>query len=416
MKLLRSIGFLLLGGAVQAQGFSANHMFVSSQGTNTVFEFDENANFVQQFGPEFGLTAPRGLAFGPEGDLYVASSAAGGSVFQITLGVSGPAALVKAWGVGNLTNPRSVAFGAGGSLYVGTDTGIVEISTSDAVVRTISNAGVVNTGIFGYGANDQLYTANNDATVAVAQFDPSGAFVGNTATTFPANLVALTVKVNGNVLAADSSATQNVIEIDGTGANVNSFSPAQSVNCMTIGPNGKLFAGNTADQIVTLANNGVATGVVTAAAGLMNPQGIAFAPFRFQGKITGTLAQPGLANKNPNQKVNVSMSPGSGTVMIQIVQNTNNQPDLTDVFGATSWVFHGFQVDTSANNKIELQGSEESTNSVQGGVGSIAVDVTGKTVGQGYFTIKKGTATVHRASASGILNGKLSTSKLINND
>jgi hypothetical protein len=185
---------------------------------------------------------------------------------------------------------------------------------------------------------------------------------------------------------------------------------------MAIGPNGKLYAGNTADQIVTLANNGVATGVVTAAAGLNDPQGIAFAPFRFQGKITGTLAQPGLANKNPNQKVNVSMSPGSGVVMIQIVQNTNNQPDLTDVFGSTSWVFHGFQIDTSANNKIELQGSEESTNSVQGGVGSIAVDVTGKTVGQGYFSIKKGTATVHRASASGILNGKLSTSKLINND
>lgn len=414
---LLSLAFLppASGGRSNAPGFTAGNLFVASEGTNSIFEFQPNGVFVREFGPAFGLTAPHGLTFGPNGNLFVTTSAAGGSVFEITIGTTGAPALAQAWGVGNLTNPRDVAFGADGSLYVGTDTGIVEVSTSDAVVRTVANAAVVSNGRFCYGANNALYTANADLTPSLARFDVSGAYAGAYGPAPAAVIVALTGAPDGSVIYADASVPQNVVTLDTTGTPSNTASPANAANALAVGPNAKLFATNAANQVVTLAPSGAATVVVAATAGLSNPRGLTFCPYRFNAKITGTLARTGVANKNPNQQVTVSIGAGSGVVLVEVIDNPKNSSDLTDVFGASAWVFHGFEANTSANNKKEVHGTQTSTNALQGGMGSIVFDVTGKTGGQGMFSVRKGTGTVHRASPLGVLNGRIVTSKWINN-
>ncbi len=50
-------------------------LFVSSQNYNIVVQYDENTgDFLNIFASGGGLSGPRGVLFGPDGNLYVASN------------------------------------------------------------------------------------------------------------------------------------------------------------------------------------------------------------------------------------------------------------------------------------------------------------------------------------------------------
>lgn len=108
-------------------------LYVSSTGSNSILRFDASSGMPKpasgQSGADFvpsgfqGLAHPQGIAFGPDGDLYVANSS-GGNVLRFD-GATGAAmpshgngAEFVAAGAGGLATPTGVAFGLDGDLYV----------------------------------------------------------------------------------------------------------------------------------------------------------------------------------------------------------------------------------------------------------------------------------------------------------
>jgi streptogramin lyase len=100
------------------------NLYVSSQNTDQVLRYDgDTGAFKDVFASGGGLDGPFGLAFGPDGDLYVAS---GGSFFA---GEQSPGSVVRYDGTTGafkstfaahpqLLNPDGLAFGPNGDLYV----------------------------------------------------------------------------------------------------------------------------------------------------------------------------------------------------------------------------------------------------------------------------------------------------------
>src|SRR5262245_31111937 len=97
---------------------SLNHvsLYVSSGDTNSVLAYDgETGAFQRKFARRGGLTEPEGIAFGPDGNLYVSSRS--DAVLRYD-GVTGKFIDVFASGHG-LVDPAGIAFGGpGNDLFV----------------------------------------------------------------------------------------------------------------------------------------------------------------------------------------------------------------------------------------------------------------------------------------------------------
>ena len=86
-----------------------------------------------------GLTGPGGLVFGPDGDLFVASSSNAVLEFNGTTG-----AFVKGFNDGGLNGPLGLVFGPDGDLYVSSfDSNAVLVynAATGAFVKTLASGG-----------------------------------------------------------------------------------------------------------------------------------------------------------------------------------------------------------------------------------------------------------------------------------
>jgi streptogramin lyase len=222
-------------------------LFVSSVDYNTVLQYDENTGaFLSVFASGGGLIGPRGVLFGPDGNLYVVSG--DGNYGVVRFDGMGNYIDNFVTSTGELRSPRCIIFGPDGNVYVGSKStnSIVRYSGTDGSLMDFfvpPGSGGLNgpRGIL-FGPDGNLYVSSY-STGQVLRYDgTTGDFIdvfasgGNLA-----NPQGLVFGPDGNlyVTKADPS-PPTILRYDATGNFMDVFVPPEA-NGGLVDPNGILF-------------------------------------------------------------------------------------------------------------------------------------------------------------------------------
>ncbi len=172
-------------GLFQPRGlvFGPNgNLFVCSYRNDEVVEYDgTNGSLVRVFATGGGLDGAHGLVFGPRGNLFVSSQLAH-RVIEYN-GSTGEFIRMFATGA-PLHYPTGITFGPNGNLFVcsaATDSVIEYVGTTGELVGTFAGSGLLWPVDISFGPNGNLFVLN-DADNRVVEFNGStGALIG----TFP---------------------------------------------------------------------------------------------------------------------------------------------------------------------------------------------------------------------------------------
>jgi glucose/arabinose dehydrogenase len=317
---LRLIVLVLSFLTLNPSAARAADLFVSSTTTNVpggpisqILRFDGTTGMPVGTGvfvppSSAGLSLPSGLAFGPNGNLFVASSGSN-QILQydgMTGAPVGNGVFVPAGSAG-LSGPSGIVFGPNGNLFVSSGNRVLEFNgttgapVGNGVFVSAGSAGLGNAIGLAFDPNGNLFVSDGNR---VLEYDgTSGAPVGNGVFVAPASAglsiaLGLTFGPNGNLFVSDEG-TLRVLEYDGTtGAPVGngvfvSFNSAGLRNPygLTFGPNGNLFVSSSATPEGGLPGNqvleydgttGVPVGdgvfVSQGSAGLSQPSFLVFGP------------------------------------------------------------------------------------------------------------------------------------------
>ncbi len=203
-----------------------------------------------------GLSSPRDLVLGPDGNVYVASSGSN-SVVRYTPGGQLLSTFVAA-GSGGLNAPFGLAFGPDGNLYVGSEgtNAIYEYSGSTGAFLTTfvpAGAGGLNDpkGL-AFGRDGNLYVSSRASESVLRYQGPSGAS--------PGSPLPVTGQTGATFVAPSSGGLQNPNDL--------TFDPNGNLDVASAGIGVLQFNGNTGAYITTL--------VAAGTGGLVNPRGMAF--------------------------------------------------------------------------------------------------------------------------------------------
>jgi DNA-binding beta-propeller fold protein YncE len=382
--------------------FIGNRLVVSAVGGDSLLEYSASV-FSRTIG-DASLAAPRGVAFGPDGKLYVA---AGNSIFRF----AGDGALESTIGAGaGLVNARGIAFGPNGNLFVTAQDRVLEISPSGDLERTIgAGAGLGVPVALCFGADDHLFVAAAGSN-EVVEFDATGARVG--ALSIPALAIPMGIAYSGDgTLYVSSFFGNSIAVIDANGEQRATFTDPTLLfpAGLAIGPDGHLYVASFfSAQVIVFDREGVKQATLQLPVGTSNPEGIAFAPFRFAIELEGRLTRHGGKSNIVHDTGILAFAPGSATAQI-----TLDDGDLTSTFLTSSWVFHGFESAKSPAAATRLvQGAEIST--LGPGIGQASLSLTMKGKSQSFgasdaFRPKSATGTLQRGGPQGVFRGTIVT-------
>jgi glucose/arabinose dehydrogenase len=212
-----------------------------------------------------GLFGPQGLAFSPNGNLFVASDGSDQILeFDGTTGAPVGSGVFVPAGSAGLFAPTGLTFGPNGNLFVSSTNKILEFDgSSGAPVGTgifvsQNSAGLSNASGLVFGPNGNLFVSDSGSSQVLEYDGTTGAPVG-TGVFVPNNSAGLSIPLgltfgpNGNLFVS-SEGTLQVLEYNGTtGAPVGSgvFVSHNSAGLrnpygLTFGPNGNLFVADSA--------------------------------------------------------------------------------------------------------------------------------------------------------------------------
>lgn len=407
-----AIAVLLL--AQSASAASSQRLYAASVSGDALLGLDAAGAVVETVALAGTLDAPRGIAFGPDGRLYATSG-------DRVLVFDGTGALADELGEGTgLQAPRGLAFGPRGRMYVTSTNRVLELTVDGQLTGVIGEelnlqvpAGIA------VRADGHLFVASAGSNV-VHEFDAAGRFVRNFG---PGSSLSIPIGLAfgpGGILYATSFFNGRIIGFDQDGAQVANIAPTGLLlpTGLAFGPNGHLYAASSVtNQVLEVDFDGNVLGTLDAGGALLFPEGLAFRPQRFQATIAGNLARAGTQTKKLKEKAVLSIAPGSGILMLALVDDAANASDLASVFGASALVFHGLEAFANASSKQRtLQGNEFAAPAATDGISALLLGATGKLKdfgGGSAFDVTKASGPFFRGAGQRVFKGTVKSGKAL---
>lgn len=168
----RFVGFVCLvtGIVASIRGQALAGLLVSSIGTNSVLEYNSTTGaFIGTFASGHGLVGPEGLAYGPDGNLYVATRDINNDGIGGVLKFDGSTGAFLGTVIApTLYDPMGITFGPNGNLYVSTDGPVGSGGSPQVLEYSVSAGGATLVSALGNGLQ------NPQANALGITFGPDG--------------------------------------------------------------------------------------------------------------------------------------------------------------------------------------------------------------------------------------------------
>lgn len=341
---------------------------------------------------------PLGIAFGPDGRLYVSSSGGPHDIISFD-----NLSDMTYFGGSYLSEPRAMAFGPMGHLYVVdyAANAVVEFDADHNYVRTIAPSGLSAPNAIAVGVDGHLFVASN-GTGEIVEIDPERGIVDATNMDLVTDL---SIDAQGNLWA--TRATDGVYSLDDNAFGVSEhYSGSMWSNsvCARPGPDySKWVLQN--DQIqITSDGTTIARSVLTTA-GFSNLSGIAFAPASKRVKLKAKMNRVTGSQSN-TEFMTIRWSPGSNLLTIEHTANPSDPSDIESWTGGRFSCFFGFGTYTSlAGTQYQFRATQQRTPARQSGSDSIFVTLKGNVGTYGDFLVTKASGTLDIAYPTYLIHG-----------
>lgn len=401
----------------QSAEFTPNHLFVTSQNTHRIYEFDSAGALVREIDTgALGCVGPTGLAFSPSGTLFVASSSN-----NLIIEIRSDGTLANSFGLGaGVGSPAQIAFGPDGNLYIGASLfNGFEVRRSDGTaITTLQSALGLHTDGLAVGPDGTVWTTSANSEIAahwdLTPFDPR---IYNLSFLSDDSAGGMTFDSRGRLHIVFK---EGVHLYDGKMNKVGEYGESIFTSLSTeqgvaIGPNAHSFVCGKfsarvyefdpdTDQMVREIGAGI---IATAASHC------AFSPFRFKVAIQGPAVFEGGAKKLNEKGASLTVFPGAGRAYLQFDDATLNLQDFASLFSSTTLVCTGFEEEKSGKLH-RFGGSQVPFGSATLGSAALALELEGKTdPATGFFSVTSASGSLQRSGQAGLLVATVKTTKLL---
>lgn len=378
-------------------------------------EFEPNSFWVlNHFGDEVrGYTAsgqhirtisnvayrPYGIAFGPDGKLYVSSSTGPTDIAAIDNQNS-----ASFFGSDHLSRPKGLAFGAMGQLYVADDVGnaIVEFDANQNYVRSIAPFGMSQPTQIAVGVDGHLYVASHGNSMLL-EIDPE---IGVIDSVSMSSIYDLTIDAQGNLWV--TRFTQGVFVLDDDLSVTASFTTGSWTNSSStlIGPDHRMW--NVRLGVINVNElNGDPHHFLLSSEGISLITGLAIAPTRIRAKLNAkSVGSTGKVSSKEN--IDIRFTPGSNTVYLSFRDDAADPNDVVSWTNHTLGCFYGYEVASSTSaTQYLFRGTQQRLPARQSGADVIYLTLKGTLGTAGDFRAQSAAGTLDLTYPNFLVHGTL---------
>lgn len=402
------LGTLAPASAEAKNGFKAGNLFMGwGTGEFAVAEYDPAFRQTRVFAQNH-VSAPRGLAFGPGGLLYVSSWN------QDRVKILNPDGLqVGEIGAGSgLDGPEELAFGANGHLYVisGNSNEVFQFDRQGDFVRSFgAAAGLLNPAGLAIGSRGRIYVGGYDYR-RIYVFEANGEYVREFSTW--SQIGSLASAPNGNLLVSRAE-DDDLFEMTTEGQIVRQFGDDIGLDFpryIAVGPDSRIYVSSAnSKELFVLSWDGEVEEIHE---DILWIGSIAFAPQRFRVALKGALARPG-GNVTRVRETDAVLThaPGTPHAFLELSDDVADPFDLASTLGTDTVVLRGHEAQTGNGKSRLFQGIQLDNDGGTADLFSAAFDAKGKLDRRQRFTLRSAKGSLTGEVGGAILNIPFRTGK-----